>query len=144
MTGVLYVRVADFFHRSTIRAELVGHVNMRTAMQFHRFLEEFQCRLAIPFLGDEGFKNLAFVVHSAPKDVRDTVDLCEHLVQMPAPVGQGPHSFHAFPPDLGGEHRANSVPTELNCLMADFDATLMQKVLNVEQREREVDVEHHR
>ncbi len=60
MTGVLFVGVAGFFHHSTVGAELVGHVDMSKAMPFHRFLKEFQCSLAIPFPGDEGFKNFSF------------------------------------------------------------------------------------
>jgi hypothetical protein len=37
--------------------------------------------------------------------------------------------------DLGGEHRAKSVPPEPHSLVADVDPTLRQEILDVAQRE---------
>ncbi len=61
---------------------------------------------AIPGLQDVGFQNLAFVVDSMPEALRETVDLHEDLVQVPAPLWQGAHPVKPSAPDLGGEHRA--------------------------------------
>jgi hypothetical protein len=48
-----------------------------------------------------------------------------------------------FAPNLGGEHRAKSVPPEPDCLVADVDPTLDQQILDVPQRQRKSDVHHH-
>ena len=72
-----------------------------------------------------------------------TVDLHEHLVQVPAPLAR----FHAFDPalpDLRSKHRAEPMPPEPNRFIADLDAALMQQVLDVAERQRETDVQHHR
>ena len=47
-------------------------------------------------------------------------------------------------PDLRGEHRAEPVPPEADRLVAHVDAALVEQVLDVPEREREPDVEHHR
>ena len=65
----------------------------------------------------------------------DTGDLHENLIQMPPPVGQGPHSLHPFAPDLGGKHRAKSVPAKPHRFMTHLDAAFVQEVLDVPQRE---------
>ena len=57
--------------------------------------------------------------------------------------GRDAHSLDPFAPDLGGEHRAEPVPPEPHGLMADLDAALVQEVLDVAQRERVSDIEHH-
>jgi hypothetical protein len=49
----------------------------------------------------------------------------------------------AEPHDLGGEHRAKSVPPVSNRSVTYLDAALVQEVLIVAQRQREADVEHH-
>jgi hypothetical protein len=56
----------------------------------------------------------------------------------------GLHALDAALPDLGGEHRTEAMPPKPDGLMADLDAALVQKVLDVPQREREPDIEHHR
>ena len=71
------------------------------------------------------------MVDRSPEGVRDAVDLKEDLVQMPAPVGQGPHAIDPLSPDLGGEHRAKSVPSEAHGFMADLNAALLQQVFHV-------------
>jgi hypothetical protein len=49
-----------------------------------------------------------------------------------------------LPPDLGGKHRAEPVPPVPHGLVADLDASLVQQVFEVAQRQREPDVEHYR
>ena len=129
---------------SSVGPKLVRHQNMRATMPLHRFSEEFQRGFSIPALGHKGFQDFSFVINGSPKVMGDAIDLHEDLVQMPTPVGQGPHSLHPFAPDLGGKHWAKAVPPEPHGFMADLDAPLMQEVLDVAQRERVADIEHHR
>ena len=46
--------------------------------------------------------------------------------------------------DLRGEHRAEPVPPQPYCLMANIDAALEQDILNLAQRQRVANVHHHR
>jgi hypothetical protein len=88
--------------------------------------------------------DFAFVIDSPPEVMGDAVDLHENLVQVPPPMRKGPHSIHPLAANLGGEHWPKSVPPEPHGLMADLDAALMQEVLDVAERERIADIEHHR
>ena len=47
-------------------------------------------------------------------------------------------------PDLCGKHRAEPAPPETHRLVADVDAPLEQKILDLAQRQRIPDVHHHR
>jgi hypothetical protein len=67
-------------------------------------------------------EELAFVVDRSTDVMRDAVDLHEDLIQMPPPVGQGPHAIDPLSSDIGGEYRAKSVPPEAHRLMADLNA----------------------
>jgi hypothetical protein len=62
---------------------------------------------------------------------------------MPPPVARL-HPLDATLPDLGGEDRTKAMPPEPHRLVADLDAALMQKILDVPKREREPDELHHR
>lgn len=76
--------------------------------------------------------------------MRDPVDLHEHLIQVPLPMTARAHRFRPSTPDLGCEHRTEPVPPEAHCFVADLDAPFVPKILDVAQRQREPDVEHHR
>ncbi len=84
------------------------------------------------------------MIDGPPQVVGDTVDLYENLVEVPPPVGQGAHAVDPLASNLGGKHRAKSVPPEPHGFMADLDAALMQEVLDVAQRQRVADLQHHR
>jgi len=58
-------------------------------------------------------------------------------------MGVGPHALNPLAADLAGEHRAEPVPPQPNRLMADVDAALEQKILDVAQRQRVADVHYH-
>ena len=73
-----------------------------------------------------------------------TIDLHEDLVQVPAPLRQGPQSSRSLLPDLRGEHRTEPIPPEPHRLMADIDPSFMKQILNVPQRRRKSDIHHHR
>ena len=84
------------------------------------------------------------MIAGPPEVVGDTVDLYEDLIQMLPPVGQGAQASDPFPPDLGGEHWAQPVPPKPHGFMADLDASLVQQVFDVAQRERIADLHHYR
>jgi hypothetical protein len=54
-------------------------------MPFHRFLQEFQGCLPITRLGDDAFQHLAFMIDSAPREVRDTIELEVGLIDVRCP-----------------------------------------------------------
>ncbi len=83
------------------------------------------------------------MVDGAPEVVAFPVDADEHLVEMPPPMGELAHCLNPFPTDLAGEHRTKSVPPKPDRLMANIDAAIVQKVLDLTERKREADVHHH-
>ena len=71
------------------------------------------------------------------------VDTRENSVQMPAParirmVLNTPFS------DLRRKHRTKTVPPDTYRLVADIDASFMKKILDLPQRQRIPDADHHR
>lgn len=82
------------------------------------------------------------MVDSTPEVVALAVDPDEHLIQMPASVGELAHGLNALPADFAGEHGAEPVPPEPHSLVADVDAALGQKILDLAQRQREADGHH--
>ena len=117
---------------------------MRVAVPFHRFTKEFQCGLAIAALGDIAFQHLSLVIYGAPQVVGFTVDLYEHLVQMPLPIRMSTKVLNPFSSDLGGEHRAEPVPPEPHRFVADIDATFMQQILDIAKGKWKPDIHHNR
>ncbi len=71
------------------------------------------------------------MINSPPKVMRLAVDFHKDLIQMPLPVGVRAHPVGSISPDLGCKHRAKSVPPEPNRFVTDFDATLVQQILNI-------------
>jgi hypothetical protein len=63
---------------------------------------------------------------------------------MPLPVGVRSHSLHSFSPYLRGKHRAKPIPTKTDGFVADIDTTFMQQILDIPQRKRKPNIEHHR
>jgi hypothetical protein len=78
-----------------------------------------------PPLRRKSFEDFALVVDGAPEGMSDAVDLYDGLVQMPAPMGQKPHSLGNPAADLGSEYRSEQVPSESHRLVADLDAPLV-------------------
>jgi hypothetical protein len=70
------------------------------------------------------------VINSSPKVVHLAVDFHEDLVQVPFPFA-GLHALDTTSLYLGREHRAETVPSEANSFVADFDTALMKQVFNV-------------
>ena len=82
------------------------------------------------------------MVDGAPEVVAFAVDPDEHLVEMPAPVGEGSHGLDSLPADLASEHGAEPVPPKPDRLMANIDSALGQKIFDLTERKRETDVHH--
>jgi hypothetical protein len=80
-----------------VRAQTIRDDRLRRSMPPHRFLQEFQRRLAISALRHKGFQHLAFVIDRAPEVVRLAVDLHEHLVEVPPPLRRRSHPLDAPP-----------------------------------------------
>jgi hypothetical protein len=115
---------------------------MYATIAFLGFPLKFECCLAITALCDDAFEDVSFVIHSPPKIVRLAVNLHEYLVQVPLPIRICAHLADPFLADLCGKQRAKSVPPKPNRLMADVDATFVQKILHVPKRQRETDIHH--
>ena len=74
--------------------------------------------------------------------MRVAVDLHENLIQMPLPVRMRSHPTDSVSSDLNRGHQAKSVPPEPNCFVADVDATFVQKIFDVSQRQRKANIQH--
>jgi hypothetical protein len=57
--------------------------------------------------------------------------------------GARAHALDAPFADRGGEHRAETVPPEPHGFVADVDPALVQQVIDVAERQREADIQHH-
>ena len=78
-----------------------------------------------------------------PQIMHLTIDLHEDLVQVPAPLRQGPQRSRSLLPDLCGKHRTEPIPPEPHRLMADIDPSFMKQVLDLPQRQGKTDINHH-
>ncbi len=83
------------------------------------------------------------MIDRPPKVVSLTIDLHGHLVEVPSP-STGSQTLNPALPDLRGKHRAETAPPKPNRFMADFDAAFVQEILNIAERQREPNVQHHR
>ena len=84
------------------------------------------------------------MIDDLPEVVRLAVDFHENLVQMPPPDRIGPHRTDTQITDLGGKHRSKLVLPKLDGFLADRDAALVQKILDVAAGERGPDIQRHR
>jgi len=141
--NLLFVLISNGLHGRSIRAESVGDDDFRIAISFQRFAQKLQCSMAIPTLGDISFQYFTFVIDGTPEVVCDPIYLHENLVQMPLPLGPGAHPVGSSSSDLRREHRTKPVPPEPHGFMADINATLVQQIFDVSQRQRKPDIHHH-
>ena len=111
-------------------------------MSFHRFSYEFQCGFAIVALRHVRLQHFTFMIDGSPEVMHFAVDFHENLIQMPLPVRVCPHPINPISTDLGREHRAKSVPPKSDSFVSDIDPSLVQKTLNIAERERKSNVHH--
>ncbi len=142
LTGFLPTCSADRTKCGAKGSEPVSHDRLDLTMTFQRFPEEFQRSPAIPCLCHETLQHLALVIDGPPQVMPLAVDLHEDLVQVPSPVART-HALDPALPDLGGDHRPEPVPPEPHRLMANIDAPFVQKILDIPERERKLDIHHH-
>jgi hypothetical protein len=111
--------VTQFAHRGRIGFRAVGDDRLGLAVALQRFAHEPQsCRFIAGF-GDVAFQHLTLVIYSAPEVVRLAVDLYVDLIEVPPPVAESPHAADQPLADVGGEHRAEPVPPQMNSLVAN-------------------------
>lgn len=83
------------------------------------------------------------MVHSAPKIVRVPADLHKDIIHAPAPLWRLSHSFGAALADFVREVSAEPIDPVADHFMANIDATLVKRVSDIAQRQREKDVQQH-
>ena len=106
------------------------------------FSEEFQCRFAIPALGDIAFKHLTFMINGPPQVVSLAVDRQKNFVQMP--IRMRTELLNPFPADFSRKHRDKSVPPKPDRLMADLDTAFVQQIFDITKRKRKSNIQHNR
>lgn len=131
LADLLVVFNPQLFERSPVGPKPIRHDGFRLAISLYGLAQKRQCCMAILALRDVGLEDLAFVIDSAPEVVGDTVDLHEHLVEVPLPLRPSAQPARALSPDLRGEHRPEPVPPVPDCFMAHLDTALVEKVLHV-------------
>ncbi len=63
------------------------------------------------------------------------IDLYVDLINVPAPVAEAAHPAHPLAAYVRGEYRAEAIPPQPHCLMAEVYSALVEQVLHVPQRE---------
>jgi hypothetical protein len=61
------------------------------------------------------------------------VDPREPIIQMRASMGEGSNGMNPLSADLASEHRPEPVPPQAQRFMANIDAALSQKILDLAQ-----------
>src|ERR1039457_3524366 len=84
------------------------------------------------------------MIDGSPEIAELAIDLHENLIQMPAPLRIAAQMRYPLLTDLGSEDGAKPVPPKPDCLVADVDPALGQKILDVAQRQRVLHIHHHR
>lgn len=84
------------------------------------------------------------MIDVAPEKASLTVDARNRLIQMPPPLNVLAGCASLPLPEFGGKDRPEAVPPEPDGFMADIDASLVSKVLDLAQRQRKPGVEHDR
>jgi len=98
----------------------------------------------VPAFRAKHLQHFTFVIDGSQEIVPLAIDLHKDLIQLPTPLRDCTQTLRPFPSDLRSEHRTEAAPPEPHCLVADIDATLEQQILDLPQRERIADENHHR
>jgi hypothetical protein len=126
-----------------VRAQAVGHDALGAPMLLHRLLEQFQCCISIPRLGDHVFEHFTLVTDGATQVMRHAVNLHKDFIEVSAPVFATAHSIHPLKPNFIGKHRTKPVPPAAQHVMANLKLTLMQEVLHIAKLQPETNVKYH-
>ncbi|CAM3247759.1 hypothetical protein SPAN111604_12980 [Sphingomonas antarctica] len=71
------------------------------------------------------------MIDGAPEVVGFSVNVHEHLIEVPAPQTKAAHSAHSLTTNVGGKHRPEPVPPEPVRLMSNINAALEQQILDI-------------
>ncbi len=82
---LLFFERAQFCERSLVGSEAICDDLFGATVPFHQFLEEFQCRLLVSTLRDDGLKHFTFLIDRTPEVVAFTVHFHEYFVYVPLP-----------------------------------------------------------
>ena len=107
-------------------------------------MQKLQGHLAIAALGDIGLEDFALLVDGAPKIMDLAIDADKHFIQMPAPLRPSTQMPCSLATDLGRKDRTKTVPPISHRLMAHIDPAFVKQILNIAERERKTDIQHHR
>ena len=140
---LLTIGVADLLHGSAIGSQLVSDDDFRGSIPLHRFPEEFQGCSLVPGLCDISLQNLTLMIDGAPKIVGLAPDFDEDLIQMPAPLPYLAHGFGSPLADRPGEVGTEPIDPEAHTFVANIDPALVKQVLDIPQRKRKSNVQHH-
>ena len=83
------------------------------------------------------------MINGAPQVMHLTVDLHVHLIKASSPMAKALHPADALSANVAGEQRAEPLPPEPDCLMANIDPALEQQVFDVPQRQRVAYLHHY-
>jgi len=99
-TDLLAVDISNLFHGCAIRRTTICDDDLRIAVSFHCFVQEFQCSSLVASLGDIAFQYFAFVVDGAPEIMLDAIDFDEDFIEMPLPLCDPAHVVSTWFTDL--------------------------------------------
>ena len=83
------------------------------------------------------------MVDRPPEVVSFAIDPDKYPIEVPALLYSGPHRHRPPPSDFRCKHRPEPIPPSTHRLMAYVDATLMEQILDLPQRQRETDIHHY-
>ena len=83
------------------------------------------------------------MVDRAPQVYHLAVELHDHLVEMPSPVPEPAHVVDPPATNLAGKERTEPIPPQAHGLVAKVVAALEQEILDIPQRQRKSDIQHH-
>jgi hypothetical protein len=71
------------------------------------------------------------------------IDLHEHLIHVPAPLGEAFHPANPLSLDVGCKHWPKAVPPQPHGLMTYVDTAFEKQVFDISQTQWESHVHHH-
>lgn len=83
-------------------------------------------------------------IDGPPRIMALAINHHERPVQIQLPMSSRSHPFRLLHADLSGEPWAKSVSKEASSSIAHYNFTLMQQIPDIENLQRETEVQHHR
>jgi hypothetical protein len=134
------LEITQFAHRRKVGPQPAGDDHFGLVVALQGFLHECQSRRIIAFLGNKALKHPTFMINSAPQVMQLSFDPHVHLIEVPAPLPETPHPIHPLAPDIGCEHRPETIPPVPYRHVTDVDPALEKPTLDVAQAQRETNL----